>query len=130
MHMLVVEALLIDYLFYLGDEQILIDVRKSCRTSACLVRIAGPCPAEPVQLVHTSCGVRACESQPKRGLLATPSAKRAPCPTSLPERLVTKQCQGSLETHQYSPTRPDLYPRAWVVRPVKTTGLKTFQGYN
>jgi hypothetical protein len=34
------------YLFYLRDEQILIDIGKSCRSSACLVRIAGPCPAE------------------------------------------------------------------------------------
>src|SRR5277367_5147492 len=39
------------YLFYLGDEQILIHIRKPCRTSACLVRIAGPCPAVPFQLV-------------------------------------------------------------------------------
>jgi hypothetical protein len=34
------------YLFYLGDEQILVHIGKSCRLSACLVRIAGPCPAE------------------------------------------------------------------------------------
>src|SRR5947209_15400723 len=41
--------------------------------------IAGPCPAEPFQLVPTQLGLisagidqlRACESQPKRGLLAT-----------------------------------------------------------
>src|SRR5271155_2054350 len=79
------------YLFYLGDEQILIHIRKPCRTSACLVRIAGPCPAVPFQLVpvqlclsswflsswvslqlaHASCGVRTCESPPKRGLHAT-----------------------------------------------------------
>jgi hypothetical protein len=39
------------YLFYLGDEQILIHIGKSCRSSACLVRIAGPCPAVPFQLV-------------------------------------------------------------------------------
>src|SRR5271154_215518 len=45
------------YLFYLGDEQILIDIRKPCRTSACLVRIAGPCPAEPVQLVPAQLGL-------------------------------------------------------------------------
>jgi hypothetical protein len=31
--------------------------------------IAGPCPAEPFQLVPTQ--LRACESPPKRGLLAT-----------------------------------------------------------
>src|SRR5271155_3556691 len=45
------------YLFYLGDEQILVDIRKSCRSSACLVRIAGPCPAEPVQLVPAQLGL-------------------------------------------------------------------------
>src|SRR5271154_3152416 len=45
------------YLFYLGDEQILIDIRKPCRTSACLVRIAGPCPAEPFQLVPAQLGL-------------------------------------------------------------------------
>jgi hypothetical protein len=45
------------YLFYLRDEQILIDIRKSCRSSACLVRIAGPCPAEPVQLVPAQLGL-------------------------------------------------------------------------
>src|SRR2546421_11418458 len=41
--------------------------------------IAGPCPAEPFQLVPTQLGLisagidqlRACESPPKRGLLAT-----------------------------------------------------------
>ena len=45
------------YLFYLGDEQILIDIRKPCRSSACLVRIAGPCPAEPFQLVPAQLGL-------------------------------------------------------------------------
>src|SRR5271156_1323805 len=50
MHILVVEALLFCYLFYLRDEQILIHIGKSCRSSACLVRIAGPCPAVPFQL--------------------------------------------------------------------------------
>ena len=38
MHILVVEALLIIYLFYLGSELILIDIRKSYRSSTCLVR--------------------------------------------------------------------------------------------
>jgi hypothetical protein len=33
------------YLFYLRDEQILIHIEKSCRSSACLVRITGPCSA-------------------------------------------------------------------------------------
>jgi hypothetical protein len=45
--------------------------KKSFQWSTCLVRIAGPCPAEPLQLVPASCGVRACESPPKRGLYAT-----------------------------------------------------------
>src|SRR5271156_539369 len=45
------------YLFYLGDEQILIDIRKPCRSRACLVRIAGPCPAEPFQLVPAQLGL-------------------------------------------------------------------------
>src|SRR5271170_1332551 len=45
------------YLFYLGNDQILIDIRKPCRTSACLVRIAGPCPAEPFQLVPARLGL-------------------------------------------------------------------------
>jgi hypothetical protein len=35
------------------------------------VRIAGRCPDEPFQLVPASCGVRTCESPPKRGLHAT-----------------------------------------------------------
>jgi hypothetical protein len=35
---LVVEALLVIYLFYLGSELILIDIRKPCRSSTCLVR--------------------------------------------------------------------------------------------
>src|SRR5947209_16652488 len=46
--------------------------------------IAGPCPAEPFQLVPTQLGLisagidqlRACESPPKRGLLATPTTLR------------------------------------------------------
>src|SRR5271170_1460893 len=38
MHILVVEALLIIYLFYLGSELILIDIRKPFRSSTCLVR--------------------------------------------------------------------------------------------
>jgi len=33
------------YLFYPGDEQILIHIRKPCRSRTCLVRIAGSCPA-------------------------------------------------------------------------------------
>src|SRR5271163_4406088 len=45
------------YLFYLGDEQILIHIRKPCRTSTCLVRIAGPCPAVPFQLVPVQLGL-------------------------------------------------------------------------
>src|ERR1700722_17607676 len=45
------------YRFYLGNEQILIDIGKPCRTSACLVRIAGPCPAEPFQLVPAHLGL-------------------------------------------------------------------------
>jgi hypothetical protein len=40
---------------------------------------------------------------------------------SLPESLVTKQCQGSLEAHSTGPTRPGLCPWAWVVQPVETT---------
>src|SRR5947207_8498052 len=75
MHILDVEALLIA-IYSTGDEQILIHKRKPCRSKTCLVRIAGPCPAVPVQLclsswflpswvslqlAHTSCGVRACE---------------------------------------------------------------------
>jgi hypothetical protein len=44
---------------------------------------------------------------------------------SLPESLVTKQCQRSLEAYQYRPDqyRPDQarpIPWAWVVRPVET----------
>jgi hypothetical protein len=74
---MVVEALLVICLSYLGGELILIDIRKSFRSSACLVRIAGPCPAEPFQLVPASCGVRACESPPKRDLYATINADNA-----------------------------------------------------
>src|SRR5947208_12550808 len=50
MHILIVEALLIA-IYSTGDEQILIHKRKPCRSRTCLVRIAGPCPAVPVQLV-------------------------------------------------------------------------------
>src|SRR5947207_6211210 len=50
MHILVVEALLIA-IYSTGDEQILIHKRKPCRSRTCLVRIAGLCPALPVQLV-------------------------------------------------------------------------------
>src|SRR5271155_3689458 len=45
------------YLFYLRDEQILIHIENSCRSSACLVRIAGPCPAVPFQLVPAQLGL-------------------------------------------------------------------------
>src|SRR5271163_4367215 len=55
MHILVVEALLIIYLFYLGSELILIDIRKPYRSRTSLVRYswslsscafpAGSCPA-------------------------------------------------------------------------------------
>src|ERR1700740_618901 len=41
----------------LGNEQILIHIRKPCRSSACLVRIAGPCPAVPVQLAPAQLGL-------------------------------------------------------------------------
>src|SRR6201997_582722 len=41
----------------LGNEQILIHIRKPCRSSACLVRIADPCPAVPVQLVPAQLGL-------------------------------------------------------------------------
>src|SRR5438477_7721154 len=47
MHILVVEALLVA-IYSTGDEQILIHIRKPCRSRTCLVRIAGPCPAVPV----------------------------------------------------------------------------------
>src|SRR5271154_1611888 len=39
------------YPFCLGDEQILIHIRKPSRSRTYLVRIADPCSAEPVQLV-------------------------------------------------------------------------------
>ena len=79
MHIVVVEALLIA--IYLGNELILTDIRKPFRSSACLMRLAGPCPAEPFQLVPAQLGLssagiyqpRACESPPKRGLFATVS---------------------------------------------------------
>src|ERR1700722_20099618 len=45
------------YLFYLGDELILIHIRNPFRSSASLVRIAGPCPAEPFQLVPAHLGL-------------------------------------------------------------------------
>ena len=44
------------YLFYLGDEKILIHIRKPCWSSACLVRIAGPFSAVPFQLRYTNVG--------------------------------------------------------------------------
>src|SRR5437763_14817812 len=56
MHILVVEALLIA-IYSAGDEQILIHKRKPCRSKTCLVRIAGPCPAVPVQLVPAQLGL-------------------------------------------------------------------------
>jgi len=60
-------------LFYLKDGQILIDIGNSCPSSACLVRIAGPCPTVPFQLVPAWLSIRVYEranSKPKRGLLA------------------------------------------------------------
>src|SRR5256885_3897265 len=56
MHILVVEALLVA-IYSTGDEQILIHKRKPCRSRTCLVRIAGPCPAVPVQLVPAQLGL-------------------------------------------------------------------------
>src|SRR2546423_13190997 len=56
MHILVVEALLIAT-YSTGDEQILMHKRKPCRSRTCLVRIAGPCPAVPVQLVPAQLGL-------------------------------------------------------------------------
>src|SRR5438477_9603244 len=56
MHILVVEALLIA-IYSTGDEQILIHKRKPCRSRTGLVRIAGPCPAVPVQLVPAQLGL-------------------------------------------------------------------------
>src|SRR2546423_6440805 len=56
MHILVVEALLVA-IYSTGDEQILIHIRKPCRSRTCLVRIAGPCPAVPVQLVPAQLGL-------------------------------------------------------------------------
>src|SRR5436305_14955983 len=53
MHILVVEALLIA-LYSTGDEQILIHKRKPCRSRTCLVRIAGPCPAEVYQPANSN----------------------------------------------------------------------------
>jgi hypothetical protein len=38
----------------------------------------------------------------------------------LPEGLVTKQCQRSLEVYQYRPDQARPIPWAWVVRPVET----------
>jgi hypothetical protein len=71
----VVEALLIVYLFYLGSELIIYRHKKTLSVErlsrACLVQIAGPCPAEPFQLVPaqlglTPAGVRATETRPVR----------------------------------------------------------------
>jgi hypothetical protein len=41
----------------MGNELILTDIGKLCRSSACLVRITGPCPAEPFQLVPAQLGL-------------------------------------------------------------------------
>src|SRR4051794_40972453 len=41
----------------LGDEQIPIHKRKPCRSRTCLLRIAGPCPAVPAQLVPAQLGL-------------------------------------------------------------------------
>jgi hypothetical protein len=56
MHILVVEALLIAT-YFTRDEQVLIHIRKPCRSRTCLVRIASPCPAVPVQLVPAQLGL-------------------------------------------------------------------------
>jgi hypothetical protein len=57
----VVEALLIVYLFYMGSELILYRHKKALSVErlsrACLVQIAGPCPAEPFQLVPAQLGL-------------------------------------------------------------------------
>jgi hypothetical protein len=54
---MVVEALLVAIYSTLGSELILIDIGKYCRSSTCLVRIAGPCPTEPFQLVPARPGL-------------------------------------------------------------------------
>jgi hypothetical protein len=64
---MVVEALLIIYLFYLGSELILIDIRKPFRSSTCLVPYswylsscafpADSYPAKPLQLVPAQLGL-------------------------------------------------------------------------
>src|SRR5271155_2161265 len=53
--------------FYLRDEQILIDIRKPCRTSARLVRITGLSPAGPYQLWCSSLRI-ATNTRPTRNI--------------------------------------------------------------
>ena len=117
MHIVVVEALLVA--IYLGNELILIDIKKPFRSSACLVRLAGPCPAEPFQLVPAQLGLssaglyqlRACESPPKRGLFATPSfpIERASTPHRRGISEVTPRPERGEKDRQTRPTqKPDL----------------------
>jgi hypothetical protein len=91
---MVVEALLIA--IYLGNELILIDIRKPIFGRVPVSgNIAGPCPAEPFQLVPAQLGLssaglyqlKACESPPKRGLLATIFCRRKPARCGNVERL-------------------------------------------
>jgi hypothetical protein len=44
-HEMVVQALLVIYLFYLGSKLILIDLRKPFRSSTCLVRYSWSLPS-------------------------------------------------------------------------------------
>jgi hypothetical protein len=44
-HEMVIEALLVIYLFYLGSELVLIDVGKPFRSSTCLVRYSWSLPS-------------------------------------------------------------------------------------
>src|ERR1700722_17746229 len=68
-HEMVVEALLVIYLFYLGSELILIDITESFQSSTYLVRYSWFLP---------SYSVRACESPLKRRLCATETSFPTP----------------------------------------------------
>jgi hypothetical protein len=70
-HEMVVEALLVIYLFCLDSKLILVDIGSPVRSSTCLVRYSWFLSSWSLP----GCGVRACESPPKRGLYATRSSR-------------------------------------------------------
>ena len=105
MHILIVEPLLVIYLFYLGSELILIGLRKPIRSSICLVRYswslsicafsAGSCPAEVYEPANRHRNA-ACTQQSQPHLLDLP------IPPSPPGPLLLQVLSSVRETYQFT----------------------------